>query len=224
MATGAPPSGIVPLPVHLAVVTVDPVAGTTFLDTVCGSGAAEVRLDNAVLRLFLVAYEAGQEGVLENALAAADGVALLVSHVDAISMDTLKAAYRALPTDLPTTMLILRDAGKVEFKLSCPACGQKLWVRDEDQGRAGRCPHCKKTFVLPGQAAHIRSLLMLPDSVPLVTVTQGHQGACRGPIAALGERTRMRAQVLKSATMRVQVTDTAAGDIPRPHAPDTKRG
>lgn len=219
MATGAPSSGIVPLPIHLAVVTVDAAVGSAFLDAVCGVGVTEARLDNVTLRLFLVVHEAGQESALDRALAAADGVALLVSHVDAISLENLKAAYRLLPADMPASMLIVREAGKVEFKMSCPACGQKLWVRDEDQGRAGRCPRCKKTFVLPSQAAHVRAVLMLPDGVPLVTVTLGHEGACRGPIAALGERTRVRAQVLKSATMRVQVADTAAGDKPlRPDA------
>lgn len=216
MTTPGPTGALLPLPVHVAVITVDPGVGGAFLDTTCGAGSTEVKLDGLTVRLFLAAYEAGQESLLERALAAADGVVLLVTHVDAVSLESLKAVYRLLPSEqrLPASILLLREAGKVDFKMSCPTCGQKLWVRDEDQGRAGRCPHCKKTFMLPSQSNHLKGVLMLPDSVPLVTVTQGHAGSCRGPVASVAERARARAQMLKAATLRVQVADTSAGAAP----------
>jgi transposase-like protein len=52
---------------------------------------------------------------------------------------------------VPTQMLIYRNDNEVDFKMSCPYCGQKLWVRDADQDKRGRCPHCGKGFTLPAE-------------------------------------------------------------------------
>src|SRR5262245_56173738 len=32
---------------------------------------------------------------------------------------------------------------------SCPACEQKLRVKDEMAGQKGKCPHCKQAVVVP---------------------------------------------------------------------------
>ena len=203
-----------PVILQIPVITLDRMTGQLFVDTVCGgANLVDVRLDGVTVRLHLLVYEPGHEAALEEALVRCDAAALLVQHIDAVSIESLKAAYRLMPSEhrLPTAILLLREHGKLEFKMSCPTSGQKLWVRDEDTGRPGRCPHCKKSFVLPAQSAHLKSVLMLPDAVPLVTVAQGNAGSCRGPIAALAERARHRAQVLMSATMRVQVGDEGKG-------------
>jgi DNA-directed RNA polymerase subunit RPC12/RpoP len=206
-----------PVVLQVPVITVDRVQGQLFVDTVCGGAQmVDVRLDGVTVRLTLLVLEHGREDELREALTRCDAAALLVHHVDAVSIEGLKAAYRLMPSEhrLPSCILILREPGKVEFKMSCPTCGQKLWVRDEDKGRPGRCPHCKKSFVLPAQSAHLQSVLMLPAAVPLVTVTQGNAGSCRGPVAALAERARHRAQVLMSATMRVQVNEDGTSTQP----------
>jgi len=211
------PSPQAPVVLQVPVITVDRVQGQVFVDTVCGGAQmVDVRLDGVTVRLTLLVLEPGHEGELREVLARCDAAALLVHHVDAVSIESLKAAYRLMPSEhrLPSAILILREPGKVEFKMSCPTCGQKLWVRDEDKGRPGRCPHCKKSFVLPAQSAHLQSVLMLPEAVPLMTVVQGNAGSCRGPVAALAERARHRAQVLMSATMRVQVSEDGKSTQP----------
>ncbi|HMP75353.1 MAG TPA: hypothetical protein PKE12_03555 [Kiritimatiellia bacterium] len=201
---------LTPLPVYIALIAVDQSAGERFVATVCGKGESEFLLDKTPLRMQLLVYRPDCEEELQRRLGECDAAALLASHIDAVSIEQLRAAYRLLPGEyaFPAAMLILREPGKMEFKMSCPTCGQKLWVRDEDKGRNGRCPHCKKSFVLPAQTAHLKGVLMTPETVPLITVTDGNQGNCRGPIGALADRARQYAQVLKSATMRVQVSDS----------------
>lgn len=211
------PAPTAPMVLQVPVITIDRALGQAFVDTVCGGAQmVDVRLDGLTVRLNLLVYEAGQEGQLKEALSRCDAAALLVQHVDAVSIESLKAVIRIMPSEhrLPSAVLIVRETGKVEFKMSCPTCGQKLWVRDEDKGRPGRCPHCKKSFVLPAQSAHLQSVLMLPAAVPLMTVVQGNAGSCRGPVAALAERARHRAQVLMSATMRVQVNEDGKSTQP----------
>lgn len=216
---------LTPPPVRVALITVDSIAGERFLCAVCGPGANEFRADDHLVQLHLLVYRAEVEAEIGAALAECDAAALLVSHIDAVSIEHLRAAYRLLPSEymLPAAILIVREPGKMEFKMSCPTCGQKLWVRDEDKGRNGRCPHCKKSFVLPAQTTHLKGVLMTPEVVPLITVTDGNAHNCRGPIAALAERASRQAQALKSATMRVQVSDappaateSTAGEIAPP--------
>jgi DNA-directed RNA polymerase subunit RPC12/RpoP len=204
-----PEDELTPPPINVALIAVDLAAGERYIATVCGAGTPEYRVDDALIHLNLLVYRPDDEEELTRRLAECDAAALLASHIDAVSIEQLRAAYRLLPNEyaLPTAILILREPGKMEFKMSCPTCGQKLWVRDEDKGRNGRCPHCKKSFVLPAQTAHLKGVLMTPETVPLITVTDGNQGNCRGPIGSLAERARQYAQVLKSATMRVQVSD-----------------
>lgn len=202
---------LVPPSIKIALLTVDRAAGERFVATVCGAGSSLYEVDQCRIHLELLVYRPEAEQEIASALTDAQAAALLVNHIDAVSMDQLRAAYRLLPSEhtLPASILLLREAGKWEFKMSCPACGQKLWVRDADAGRNGRCPHCKKSFVLPVQTSLLKSTLMPPETIPLVTVTDGHSANCRGPIGALAERARLQAQALKSATMRVQVTDAA---------------
>ena len=191
------------------VLTIDAPAGTAFLGTVCGmGGSGDVELEGIPVRLELSVFDPSRSSQSVEVLNRADAAALLVHHMDAPALELLKNAYRILPSDhkLPVSLLVVREAGRMEFKMACPTCSQKLWVRDEDQGRIGRCPHCKKTFVLPAQTLLIKQNLMLPASLPVVTVTVGNPGACRGPLATLAERARLRQQAGKSSTAPVQLS------------------
>lgn len=199
----------IPAKLVIGVLAVDAAAGQRLLDTVCGPGRCDFQAEEFSVRLRLLVYNNAGENALIREISSCDAVALLVCHIDALSIETIKAAYRLLPLEyhMQASVLILREPGRMEFKMSCPACGQKLWVRDEDKGRNGRCPHCKKTFVLPAQTAHLKSILMTPDSIPLITVVDGHAGKCQGPIAELAARAGRHAQARNSATMRVQLAD-----------------
>lgn len=201
--------------VKIALLAVDAAAGQRIVDAACGANGREFCADGLIIELRLIAFRADQESEQSRRIKECDAAALLVTHIDAVSLESVKAAYRLLPLDgpFPSSILILREPGRMEFKMSCPACGQKLWVRDEDKGRNGRCPQCKKTFVLPAQTALLRSILMTPDSIPLITVTDGHVGKCQGPLAELAGRASRQAQARNSATTRVQLAD---GEPPAP--------
>lgn len=195
-------------PLNLCVLSLDAAAGAALMSGLCGQGGGGVtELDGIPVRLDLHAFDPAREVELAAVLSLADAAVLLLQHMDAPALELLKAAYRILPSEhkLPVALLVVREAGRLEFKMACPTCSQKLWVRDEDKGRVGRCPHCKKTFVLPVQAALLKQHLMLPDSMPVVTVMLGHEASCRGPLASLAERARLRAQVIKSSTVAVQI-------------------
>ena len=203
----------------MCVLTIDAAVGASLIGSVCGQGSTgDVDLDGIPVHFDLQTFDATRESDVGAALSMADAAALVIHHIDAPSLELLKAAYRIMPSEhrLPIAVLIVREAGRLEFKMACPTCSQKLWVRDEDQGRVGRCPHCKKTFVLPAQAVLIKQQLLLPSSLPVVTVMLGNTGACQGPLSSLAERAKLRAQVTKSSTVQVQIT----GD----HKPPTSPG
>ena len=193
----------------LCVLTTDAAAGKALVGTACGAGGvSETDLDGIPVHLNLQTFEFAREQELEAVLNQSDAAVLVVHHIDSISLELLKGAYRILPSlhRMPVALLVVRETGKMEFKMACPACRQKLWVRDEDQGRVGRCPHCKKTFVLPAQAVVIKQHLMLPPNLPVTMVIIGNPHACRGPLTTLAEQARTRSQVTKNTTVQVQVS------------------
>lgn len=204
--------GLKPPVLQVALIAIDPAGGERFLSVVCGPGAQDYRTESGIIRLNLLAYRPEEEPALVSAIALSQAAILLVSHIDAVSLDQLRNAYRLLPSEhtAPAAILILREAGKAEFKMSCPDCSQKLWVRDVDVGRNGRCPHCKKTFVLPAQLAQLKSTLSPAESIPLVAVNEDQAGTCRDAIVALANRAREHAQALKNATRRVQIADASS--------------
>ncbi len=197
-----------PGPISICILALDGATGSQLMTSVGGGeGISEVDLEGKPVRLDLHTFDPAREQALAAVLNLADAAALLVQHLDAPALELLKAAYRILPSEhrLPVAVLAVRDPGRAEFKMACPTCSQKLWVRDEDQGRVGRCPHCKKTFVLPAQDALIRQHLSLPASMSVAAVVLGNADGCRAPLSALAERARLRAQVTKSSTVPVQI-------------------
>jgi hypothetical protein len=194
--------------ISICVLALDGNTGSLLLASVVGrEGVCELELDGKPTRLDLHTFDPAREQEMGAVINLADAAVLLVQHLDAPALELLKGAYRILPSEhrLPVAVLIVREASRAEFKMACPNCSQKLWVRDEDQGRVGRCPHCKKTFVLPAQDALIKQLLALPASMPVTLIALGNPVGCRGPLSALAERARLRAQVIKSSTVPVQI-------------------
>jgi predicted RNA-binding Zn-ribbon protein involved in translation (DUF1610 family) len=149
----------------------------------------------------------------------------LVRFVDVVSLQTLDDLYRNLPSSkrIPAGFCIYRNENEADFKMSCPYCGQKLWVRDADLDKRGRCPNCKKGFTLPRQEAHVSSILRLPESVPVRRVVHGDPASFSGPLQALLKLRdasglenlypELRA-VSSNATMNVNLD---SGHIPGPH-------
>lgn len=208
--------------VKILILCIHPELGETFLQCVCqgeSGTTGETVVENRAVRLEVLAGDPRMTPNWDEVIKQADAVALLVRFLDVISLDKIRAIYRRLPSESssPMAVILFREEGEIDFKMSCPACGQKLWVRDTDIGKRGRCPNCKKAFKLPAQAGHLKSQLMLPDAVPALTVVRGKAASCRGALASLlaylkgtivpGED-KIDQETLKKTTVRVQVQDT----------------
>jgi hypothetical protein len=143
-------------------------------------------------------------------------VLLQVRFLDAKSLEELRSATRALaPERLPLAVFLVREEGEVDFKISCRDCGQKLWVRDSDEGKRGRCPNCRKAFPLPSQAGHVRQEMGLPDVVPITRIIHGSSASCRNALAEVkshliggwvDEGEAVDPEALLKKTVRVELT------------------
>ena len=207
--------------IKILILCIHPELGETFVQSVCSGTAGtsgDTVVENRQVHLDVLAGDPRLVPTWDETIRKADAVALLVRFLDVMSLDKIRAIYRRLPSErsAPMAVILFREEGEIDFKMSCPACGQKLWVRDTDVGKRGRCPNCKKAFKLPSQAGHLKSQLMLPDAVPALTVVRGKPASCRGALASLlaylagtivpGEK--MDQETLKKTTVRVQVQDT----------------
>ena len=114
-------------------------------------------------------------------------LALLVRHVDVLSLDRIREIYTLMFEELnkPFSVMILRNEGESDFKMSCPHCGQKIWVRDSDVNKRGRCPNCKKGFNLPSQIRHLRTNLQLSEDVPVMMVVKGNSASAKIALISL---------------------------------------
>jgi predicted RNA-binding Zn-ribbon protein involved in translation (DUF1610 family) len=142
----------------------------------------------------------------------------IVRFVDVVSLqqisellETGRGGY-----SIPTLILIYRNENEVDFKMSCPYCGQKLWVRDADQDKRGRCPHCSKGFTLPAEEEHVRSVLRLNSSIPMHRVIRQDPGSLAAPLRSILELAstenklkglNSEASRNKNATMKVKVEE-----------------
>ncbi|MDA3872681.1 MAG: hypothetical protein PF795_01820 [Kiritimatiellae bacterium] len=141
----------------------------------------------------------------------------IVRFVDVVSLQQISELLEKA-TDgysVPTQMLIYRNDNEVDFKMSCPYCGQKLWVRDADQDKRGRCPHCGKGFTLPAEEEHVRSVLRLSASIPIHRVTRQDPGSLAAPLRSILELVSAENTLRhldaenhsKNATMKVKVEE-----------------
>lgn len=177
-----------------------------------------VELGDHQVKFSIFAGDPAQDPSFDECMRQANAVALIVRFLDVLSMDKIKSIYRHLPDEInvPFAVFLLRDRGEVDFKISCPSCGQKLWLRDTDVGKRGRCPNCKKPFVISSQQDHLKTQLMLPDSVEVVQTTRGdHESVKTAVLGLLGSLsfgikpavTDFNAEALKNATMPIQIQD-----------------
>ncbi len=117
----------------------------------------------------------------------ADAFVLLCHFLDQASLQGVRQLYHRLKAirDVPLGLFILRNPDEKQFKISCPQCGQKLWVSEEEIGMRGRCVNCRHGWTIEAPAESIRHGLRLPDSVPVLNVTRGNAAGCRGALANL---------------------------------------
>lgn len=191
--------------------------GEQYLKDVCHhaeNGSAHFELNGHKVHMNVLAGDPRLNPAWDEAVSQADGMILIARFLDVISLDKIKAIYRRLPSDkmIPLSVVLGREEGEVDFKMSCPACGQKLWVRDSDIGKRGRCPTCKKPFKLSSQTDLIRSQLMLPDTVPVTMIGKNDTASCQVALSELVSNLggsvgghSVAEQNLKMTTVRVQL-------------------
>ena len=134
-----------------------------------GEGGFEMRVGGQVVHLFI------GETLPDVTVSELDGCFCLVRFVDKLGMQALTRQLKELSdrVSIPIHFLLYRKANEQDFKMSCPFCGQKLWVRDADLDKRGRCPSCKKGFTLPRQEDQVIELLGLRQDAPVYRVVHG---------------------------------------------------
>ena len=170
-------------------------------------------------------------------VADADALVILARHLDVLSMDHLKGIYRSLPLDSsipPIAFFLVRDTGEKDFKMSCIECGQKLWVRDYDVGKTGRCPSCRQAFHISSQSDYLRRQLALPDHLPVEQVELGDNPTSRDALERLilridsgrmVEEPPVNVDAMKRSTIRIQIQDSLLQALtPRYKAPPETPG
>jgi hypothetical protein len=192
-----------------------------FADLSATSGAsgktALVQLDGHACRVTVRTGVPDAEDVAWMAdIAGADAIAIAIRHLDVLSLDLDRQLLNLMPDDpnKAVSVLLCREDGETDFKLSCPFCGQKLWVRDSDVDKRGRCPNCQKAFTLPSPARHLRAHLQIDETIPILNVYFGNAiststiilDMLRGMEEGITESSAaLNPAVLKQRTVRVQV-------------------
>lgn len=189
-----------------------------FLSAFEADGKTDVTVNDKLVNFEIVAGDPSQDPAFEEHLAKANVIAIVVRFLDVLSLEKIKNIYRCLPQqlDIPVAFFMLRDKGEADFKISCPSCGQKLWLRDTDISKRGRCPNCTKPFVILSQADHLKAQLMLPEKVTAFKVTRNQPESFQTALTTLfgGESAGIRpadqdvtVEALKNATVRIQIQD-----------------
>ncbi len=116
-----------------------------------------------------------------------NGGILIVRYMDIITLEKLRSICQSMNErgSFPYFIGIYRDPQQREFKISCPSCGQKLWVKDRDEGRRNLCPNCKKNFLLYSQVEHLRNELNLPRTISVIKFFQQNTATCKQMLKTL---------------------------------------
>ena len=190
-----------------------------FLSSFTIEPKTEVAINDFLVTFEIVAGDPSQDPTFAESLAKADAITIVVRFLDVLSLEKIKNIYRSLPDPLgiPVAIFMLRDKGEADFKISCPSCGQKLWLRDTDIAKRGRCPNCTKPFVILSQCDHLKSQLILSDKVEAYKVTRSTPESFQASLIKLCEGisesikpadVSISDEALKNATVRIQIQNS----------------
>lgn len=173
--------------------TVEQDIGENFLKDLCpdaNNGIGHGTVDEQTLIYRVLAGDPETNPEWDEKVKKADYQILLCHHLDLISLKQTKEIYRRIPSNEvnPLNVVIYRAGEESDFKISCPSCGQKLWVPDKDENRRGRCPACRKAFSLPSKTELVKNELNLPDNVAIRTAKRGDGEACVNCVKSLVNR------------------------------------
>jgi len=156
-------------PMKIAIVSTEEKVGNRFIEElgiVSGSAAQIFHGD--------VAHDVLGPILPDQQIPACDMIAVILRHVDFLTLQAIEAQVNQADSQILCAVVLFRDAGVEDFKMSCLSCTQKLWVRDQDVGKRGRCPKCKKAFTLPIQRDHLLSQLTLNPGYSLAELSAGN--------------------------------------------------
>lgn len=183
-----------PWPLSLVILSADEALAVAYMKDVCGVEAEgssnETVLNGKTVSVRILAGHPSLFPEWERDVRMADALVLLTRFLDRDSLDEVRQLFARMPAHgkQPLSVLYVRNEGEREFKMSCPACSQKLWVRDREAGHTGRCPNCERKFKTPSQAELLTTQLMLLSSISVVKVVQRNAASCRGPLLGLIDR------------------------------------
>lgn len=190
-----------------------------FLGAITSEDSNELTIGNHRVVLDVFVGDPSEDPSFGDRVAKAHAITILVRFLDVLSLDKIRNIYHYLAQagSVPKAVFYLRDKGELDFKISCPSCGQKLWLRDTDVGKRGRCPNCSKPFVILSQADHLKTQLLLPENLPCLKVICKDTDSFRTAVIKLLETqasgvtpadANVNLEALKHATVRIQVQDT----------------
>lgn len=179
--------------VRTLVLTIHEDMGNNFVSTLCPDAAekpGEAVIDGQRFELHVLADDPRSLSTWSDEVGEADALVLQIRFMDALSLDRLRTICNHLPPSnaVPLGIFLMREEGENDFKISCATCGQKLWVRDTDEGKKGRCPNCKRAFKLRSQAEQAKHELDLSDDVSLATVIGGDASSCSSAIRCVARK------------------------------------
>jgi hypothetical protein len=177
----------------LPILAVHPEVAKSFLFGLTGQFAAPAEADIDGQPAVFVHFDqaGGGEAALLSSVAIADGLILLLRHLDADALQATQKLLARLPVAAtPRIFVVARAAVETEIKMGCPACAQKLRVEVAEAGRTARCPRCEFTFKIPSPEAVLRTGLSLDKSVPVTTAILGQSESCQAAVRPLLELAR----------------------------------
>lgn len=166
----------------------DPVVGDALLRELdLGPATQLAQPPDILVRLRLQAGEVVDPAPWRASIGGADLMGFYGHHLDTQSVASLRAIFELCKEkkSAPLHMLLCRSGEAGEFKIGCPHCGQKMWVREGDADKRGRCPTCQKGFPVPHAVKELKQRLGLPDLTPITPVTLGHPVAAHAALMAI---------------------------------------
>jgi hypothetical protein len=213
---------------RVAVIGPEAAANRAFAQAVAGeageSAPPPLDIDGVKVELSVAAGDRPREPSWLAAGERHDLIVLVLRHLDRVSLETAAAYFEAARAAAPSAVgiVILREPGADAFKISCPACGHRMWVSFGEIGRRGRCTRCDRPISVAGPVEHVRHVLSLPDGAPVLHGISGDGAVCRGALSNL----LSRAGAATGDRRRAALGETTVVDLPRPAAasPRTGRG
>ncbi|HMP75460.1 MAG TPA: hypothetical protein PKE12_04090 [Kiritimatiellia bacterium] len=185
----------------------EPEIAAAFVETLCGPGARNGKVNlNDIVEVVIEIGSLDSVERLADQIKSADFSIVLLHFMDEETLNKARAPMRLLTPQVQANIheSIARRPGEAEFKMSCPACGQKLMIKDALAFRRTQCPRCKHPFTIPGQADLVRAEFLVPSADKVSRALLGDVQSCADVLAkAFRQIQNRRPAEEMSTTMRL---------------------